>query len=216
MKEPLSGADAPARTDELSPKAEPPKAEPVSKPEPAPKPERAAKSEAAKADIGARPEPAKAEPVVRTDAPKAEKVDTPRVRPLGVRRLPRETLSFLEIVVHAIAWLGVILVVYGVVSTTTAEVWLPLERFILPIAATLVLAATILNALTIYIVPENPAPPSGVNRYVTAPTVIFLSAAALVLVWSQGLPVAVILGLAVLGLAWALFRVLPRPSTSSW
>lgn len=157
---------------------------------PAEKPERAAKAEVPK------PEPAAVK-------------SRPSIRPL-----PRETLAIFEIVAHAIAWLGVIIIVYGIVSTVTSEVWLPLERFILPIAATLVLVATLLNALASYVVTENPAPPSPISRYVTGPMVIVLCAAALVLVWYRGLPVSVILGLAVLGLAWSLLRVLPRPAKS--
>lgn len=159
--------------------------------------------------------PEKLERPARNETPKAETTSAPavKVRP-SIRPLPRETLAIFEIVAHTIAWLGVIIIAYGIVSTVTAEVWLPLERFILPIAATLVLIATLLNALASYVVTDNPAPPSPVSRYVTGPGVIALCAAALVMVWYRGLPVSVILGLAVLGLAWSLMRVLPRPAKS--
>lgn len=167
------------------------KPEKPEKPERSERPERAAKAEASKP----QPPVAGAQP------------------PFGP--LPRETLAIFEIVAHAIAWLGVIIIAYGIVSTVTAEVWLPLERFIIPIAATLVLIATLLNALASYVVTENPGPPSPASRYVTGPAVIVLCAAALVMVWYRGLPVSVILGLAVLGLAWSLMRVLPRP-VKSW
>ncbi len=144
------------------------------------------------------------------DKPQLEK--PARVKRAGFR-FPRESLGVFEIAGHAIAWLGVILIVYGMVSTLTAEVWLPLERFILPIAATVVLVAIGLNAAVIYALPEALPPPSPVSRYVTAPAVILLCVAGLFLVWQQGLPVAVILGFAVLGLAWSLLRTLPhRPA----
>jgi hypothetical protein len=169
-------------------------------------------------DVLLKAEEALKKPVEKPERP--AKADTPKseaaavkVRP-SIRPLPRETLAIFEIVAHAIAWLGVIIIAYGIVSTVTSEVWLPLERFILPIAATLVLIATLLNALAGYVVTENPGPPSAASRYVTGPVVIVLCAAALVMVWSQGLPVSVILGLAVLGLAWSLMRVLPRPAKS--
>ena len=157
--------------------------------------------------------PEKPERTAKAEAPKSE--PTPAIKSRAPRRpLPRETLAIFEIVAHTIAWLGVIIIAYGIVSTITAEVWLPLERFILPIAATLVLVATVLNALASYVVTEGPAPPSAASRYITGPVVIVLCAAALVMVWYRGLPVSVILGLAVLGLAWSLMRVLPRPAES--
>lgn len=168
------------------------KPEKSDRPDKAERPERLAKAEALRSE---------AMPAAPKSAP-------------SLRQLPRETLAIFEIVVHAIAWLGVIIITYGIVSTVTAEVWMPLERFILPIAATLVLVATLLNALAGYVVTESPGPPSAAARYVTGPAVILLCAAALVTVWYRGLPVSVILGLAVLGLAWSLMRVLPRPARS--
>src|SRR5690606_12265145 len=100
------------------------------------------------------------------------------------------------------------------VETLTAEVWLPLERFILPIAATVVLVAIGLTAAVIYALPQNPPAASSGSRYVSAPAVILLCVSGLSLVWQQGLPVAVILGFAVLGLAWSLLRTLPRHSAT--
>ncbi len=145
-----------------------------------------------------------------TPEPEKPQLEKPaRVKRAGFR-FPRESLGVFEIAGHAIAWLGVILIVYGMVSTLTAEVWLPLERFILPIAATVVLVAIGLNAAVIYALPQNLPPPSPVSRYVTAPAVILLCVGGLFFVWHQGLPVAVILGFAVLGLAWSLLRTLPR------
>jgi hypothetical protein len=158
--------------------------------------------------------PEKPDRPAKAEIPKAEPAPASARTLPSIRPLPRETLAIFEIVAHAIAWLGVIIIAYGIVSTVTSEVWLPLERFILPIAATLVLIATLLNALASYVVTENPGPPSVASRYVTGPAVIVLCAAALVMVWYRGLPISVILGLAVLGLAWSLMRVLPRPAKS--
>jgi hypothetical protein len=133
---------------------------------------------------------------------------------MAFKAIPKEALNILEVVAYAIGWLGIIIIVYGVISTVTSEVWTPLERFILPIAATLVLVTTLLNAATIYVVQQPPAPPTGVSRYVTGPAVILLSIAALVMVWYETVPVSVILGIAILGLTWSLLRVLPRQAAS--
>jgi hypothetical protein len=131
------------------------------------------------------------------------------------RAIPKEALNILEVVAYAIGWLGIILIAYGIISTLTSEVWAPLERFILPIAATLVLLTTLLNAAAVYLVQQPPAAPAAVSRYVTGPAIILLCLVAVVMVWWQSLPVSVILGIAILGLTWSLLRVLPR-QTASW
>jgi hypothetical protein len=147
-------------------------------------------------------------------SPRAETRTERRGPVMNLKAIPKEALNFLEVVAYAIAWLGIILIVYGLISTMTSEVWAPLERFILPIAASLVLLTTILNVLTIYLV-QTPAAPAAVSRYVTGPAVILISIAGLVFVWYQGLPVSVVMGIAILGLTFALLRVLPG-QTGSW
>lgn len=138
----------------------------------------------------------------------------PRRPGLDLKAIPREAANFIEIVAYAIGWLGVIIIVYGLVSTMTSEVWVPLERFILPIAASLVLLTTLLNALTIYFAPQASGPPAAASRYITGPVVILLCIAGFVCVWLQDLPVAVILGIAILGLTFSLLRLLPQRAVS--
>ena len=125
------------------------------------------------------------------------------------RRIPREAFQALAIVGNAIAWLGVIIIIYGIVSTATQETWLPFELFIVPISATLALLAILLNAFVVSLTVERPAEPSPISRYVTAPVVILLCAVGIVSVWFQEMPISVVLGAGIVGLAWALIRVLP-------
>jgi hypothetical protein len=156
------------------------------------------------------------EPAPGAEAPTRSDMRTERRGPvMNWKAIPKEALNILEVVAYAIGWLGIILILYGIISTLTSEVWAPLERFILPIAATLVLLTTLLNAAAIYVVNQPPAAPAGVSRYVTGPAVILLCLVGVVMVWWQGLPMSVILGIAILGLTWSLLRVLPR-QTASW
>jgi hypothetical protein len=69
-----------------------------------------------------------------------------------------------------------------------------------------------LNSLAVYLGFERLNPTSGVGRYVAVPLVAGLCLLCVVLVWYRGMPTSVILGFAILGLAWALARVIPPQS----
>lgn len=114
----------------------------------------------------------------------------------------------LPLVANILAWLGVVIIAYGTVAALTGEAWRPIERHILPVAATLTLVAVVLHAALAYL-PVRAEPPGAAGRYTVAPAIILLSLGALFLIWYRGLPVAVVLGFAVLALAWSLARTVP-------
>lgn len=128
---------------------------------------------------------------------------------MSLDRLMREAAGVLPLVANILAWLGVIIIAYGIVSALTGETWRPLERHIVPIAATLTLVAVVLHALLVYL-PVRATGPSAASRYTVAPVIILLSLAGFFLIWYRGLPVPVVLGFAILALAWSL----PRPVAS--
>jgi hypothetical protein len=128
-------------------------------------------------------------------------------------KLPKQdVLRGAEIAANTLIWLGVLIIAYGVISTFTGEPWRPVERFIVPVSATLTLLLIILNLLTVYLGFERLNRASGIERYVAVPVMAVLCLACVVLVWVRGMPTSVILGFAILGLAWALARVIPPQS----
>lgn len=128
---------------------------------------------------------------------------------MSLDRLMREAVRVLPLIANVLAWLGVVIIAYGIVSAFTGETWRPLERHILPIAATLTLVAVLLHAVLVYL-PVRAMGPGPASRYTVAPAIILLSLAGLFLIWYRGLPVPVVLGFAILALAWSL----PRPVSS--
>lgn len=127
---------------------------------------------------------------------------------MSLDRLLREAVRALPLIINVLAWLGVVIIAYGTVVAFTGETWRPLERHILPISATLTLLAVLLHAVLVYL-PVRFAPPGTGSRYTVAPAIILLSLGALFLIWYKGLPVIVVLGFAVLALAWSLSRTVP-------
>jgi hypothetical protein len=123
-------------------------------------------------------------------------------------RLTREAVRALPLITNILAWLGVVIIAYGTISALTGETWRPLERHILPVAATLTLIAVLLHAILVYL-PVQRFDPGPAGRYTVAPAIIALCLAGLFLIWYKGLPVSVVLGFAVLGLAWSLSRAVP-------
>ncbi|BCJ90764.1 hypothetical protein IZ6_14990 [Terrihabitans soli] len=126
-------------------------------------------------------------------------------------RVLREAVRALPVLINVLAWLGVVIIAYGTVAALTGETWQPLERHLLKIAATLTLVAVLLQALLAYL-PVRPSASGAGGRYTVAPAIILLSVGGLFLIWYRGLPVPVVLGLAVLALAWSLSRAVPADS----
>lgn len=52
-------------------------------------------------------------------------------------RVAVEAVRALPLMANILAWLGVVIIAYGKVVVLTGEPWRPLERHILPVAATL-------------------------------------------------------------------------------
>jgi hypothetical protein len=123
-------------------------------------------------------------------------------------RVLLEAVRALPLIANVLAWLGVVIISYGTVVVLTGEAWRPLERHILPVAATLTLVAVLLHAALVYL-PVRAGPPGRAGRYTMAPVIILLSLGGLFLIWYRGLPVPVVLGFAILALAWSLARAVP-------
>jgi hypothetical protein len=132
---------------------------------------------------------------------------------MSLDRLLQQAVRALPPLINVLAWLGVVIIAYGTVSSLTHETWQPLERHILPIAATLTLVAVLLHALLVYL-PVRGAAPNASGRYTVAPAIILLSLGGLFLIWYRGLPVTVVLGFAILALAWSLSRAVPAGSVA--
>jgi uncharacterized membrane protein len=109
-------------------------------------------------------------------------------------------------------WLGLILIVYGIVAEITGEKWLPLERIAEPLSSALTIFGTVIVALSIYFFGPSATPPESMSIYVFAPFVIAISCGALIVLYRNGtLPIVVVNGFAIIGLAGALLRMQPNP-----
>jgi hypothetical protein len=109
-------------------------------------------------------------------------------------------------------WLGVTLIIYGIVAALTGEKWLPLERIAEPLSSALTIFGTVVVALSIYFFGPSATPPESMSVYVFAPVVIAVSCTALIVLYRDGaLPIVVVNGFAIIGLAGALLRMQPNP-----
>jgi hypothetical protein len=112
-----------------------------------------------------------------------------------------------------LGYAGVILILYGVVSTVTQSTWPPLDHWIVPASAFLTLLGVILTAASVYRQPTQLHPPATFSVYVSAPAVILGCTAAIgVLLWRGSLPPVIVNGFSMLGIAGALFRLQRRPT----
>jgi hypothetical protein len=126
--------------------------------------------------------------------------------------LPPTRGTFLRFAIMGIGWLGVALVTYGIVTAITGEKWLPLERIAEPLSSALTVLGTSVVAVSVYFWGHNETPPEPMSRYITAPLVIGGSGVALGMLCLNGaLPVVVVNGFAIVGLAGALLRIQPNP-----
>jgi hypothetical protein len=111
-----------------------------------------------------------------------------------------------------IGWFGVALIAYGITTEVTGEKWLPLERIAEPLSSALTILGTIVVALSIYFWGPNETPPESMSLYITAPLIIAGSCVALFALYRHGaLPIVVVNGFAIMGLAGALLRMQPNP-----
>ncbi len=107
--------------------------------------------------------------------------------------------------------IGIMLIVYGVVSLVTSSMWAPLEKIAEWIATITTLIAVFFTVVSIYF-PINVRKPDPLSLYFTAPIVIIAVFVAVVytLYSRTVLPVHLVSGFAILGLSGALFRILSR------
>jgi len=61
-------------------------------------------------------------------------------------KLPKQdVLRAAEIAANVLIWMGILIIAYGAIATFTGEPWRPVERFVIPVSATLTLLLTALN-----------------------------------------------------------------------
>ena len=125
--------------------------------------------------------------------------------------LPDWVLHALLIAFHILGAAGIFLILYGLVAATTGEPWPPLEHIVAPVSSTLTLIGTIATAASIYVFGVPIHPPAAFSKWFAAPVVIASAAFAIYSVWISPVPEVVINGFSALGLAGALFRIIPRP-----
>jgi hypothetical protein len=110
-------------------------------------------------------------------------------------------------------WLGAALIIYGVIAEVTGDKWSPLEHIAEPLSSALTILGTVVVALSVYFFGTSAAAaPEAVLKFVLSPLIILLSFAALIALLLIGrLPIVVVNGFAILGLAGALLRIQPDP-----
>jgi hypothetical protein len=120
--------------------------------------------------------------------------------------------QLLVIGINMLGFLGITLILYSVVSTTTQNKWLVLENLADGISVYATLIGTILTAASVYF-PENTRLPDPVSKIFTAPVVIVSVLVAFWFLWfdrSHRIPPHVINGFSLLAMSGALFRLLSR------
>jgi hypothetical protein len=125
---------------------------------------------------------------------------------------PNTKGTILRFAIIGVGWLGVMLIVYGIVTEITAEKWVPLERIAEPLSSAVTILGTIVVALSIYFWGPNVTPPESMSRYLTAPLIIAASCVAFFILFRNGsLPIVVVNGFAIMGLSGAVLRMQPNP-----
>jgi surface polysaccharide O-acyltransferase-like enzyme len=115
-------------------------------------------------------------------------------------------------IINGFGWFGGAFIFYGLVTALTGESWPPLERVAEPLSSALTILGTAVVAFSIYFDAQTAPPPEDMSFFIAAPLVIVACAAALLVLWSKGtLPVTIVNGIAMVGLAGALLRIQPNP-----
>ena len=111
-----------------------------------------------------------------------------------------------------LGWIGAILIVYTAVAAFTKEQWKPLEQWAGPVSSLLTVIGTALTALQIYFPSTDIHPPDRFSKLAAAPVVI-IGCLVAVVVWFRAfdLPITLVNGFALLGLAGAFFRLQRKP-----
>ena len=78
-----------------------------------------------------------------------------------------------------LGYVGVMFILYGVLSIGTGSVWLALERWVTPASALLTLVGALVTASSVYFYRPYQYPPEGFSRCISAPFVMIGSVLAL-------------------------------------
>jgi len=129
--------------------------------------------------------------------------------------LPDWVLHILVTFFQFLASVGIILILYGIVSLLTGTPWPPVEQIAKPASATLALLGTALTAASIYFYGIAPPPPAVISKRFIAPVILVASVVTIFYVWTKGVPEVIVNGFVILGLAGGLVRIVPRPRPDS-
>jgi hypothetical protein len=146
----------------------------------------------------------------------------PSGHPPGHRRAAQQLLI---LVINFLGFAGIMLVFYGIALYLTGELYRPLEQYAEALGILGTILGVSLTTISIYL-PVNTRPPDELSKRYTAPAVLIVTAVITLLylspplrdalgIWlgvspATPIPVHVFNGLALLGLAGALFRLLSR------
>ena len=111
---------------------------------------------------------------------------------------------------NGFGYLGAAFVVYGALGIWLGFTFVELEKIMIPASYYLTLFGVILTCATVYFYKGNPHPPERFSIRVSAPIVMITCFfAGLFYAIMGSLPILVINGLVMLGLAGAFFRIQP-------
>ena len=124
--------------------------------------------------------------------------------------LATSLLHAVIVIAHSLAAIGIMIIIYGIASKWTGEVWRPIEPYVRPTSIYLVLLGLLITSVSIYCPWEVPRP-IHLSRFVTAPAAILLVCAGIYFETTNGLPESAVNGFALLTIAGAMLRMFPRP-----
>ncbi len=127
------------------------------------------------------------------------------------QNLPGQLPHIVRWAIGGLGWAGAGFICYGSISALTGERWLPLERIAEPLSSAITIMGTAITAVSIYFFSSKPTAPVSTSYLGTAVVIAACMVALFILIW-WGLPVVVVNGFAITGLAGALYRIQPNPA----
>lgn len=119
--------------------------------------------------------------------------------------------QLLIVLIELIGFLGVAIMLYGVVAIVTNDTWGILEKIANYLAVIATSLGTVITALSIYL-PQNTRPPTEVSKRYTAPIVTVVALAVLIVYLYRPTLIHphMVNGLAMLAISGGLFRLVCR------
>lgn len=132
-------------------------------------------------------------------------------RPVQLSELRIAFRQLIVLSINFIGFFGVVLIAYSVVTMSTGNEWLILEKIARAMGIYATLIGTFLTAISIYL-PANTRPPDPISKYISAPLVILAVVVAFMVLWFTpvALPQHLVNGFALLAICGLLFRVVSR------